>query len=540
MLLILSAQTVTEEIALQFGPLPPGFLPLGGQRLFSLQAGLALGEACAMTLPAGFDIPAADRRTLDHAGIRILPQPPGLRLTEALGDAIARIGPIPPGETLRILYGDTLVQMDNDALRAPDTVAVQQSAAQYAWAFAATAPDGHVTFSDRPPPQPADIPAIVCGYYNISDPALLAEACRRPSITETLQHYSDRRPLSLRTADSWLDFGHLPLYFRSRRDVLISRVFNTLDYEDGLLVKQSADTAKMQAEAQWYEDLPGPLRLHAPRYHGRVERAGRAGYGIEYLYAPPLSDLAVFGTLPRAAWDEILQACFDVLGKCHRLRPPAGSPWADPAFAARFFDDIVADKTRSRLRAWCAQSGLSADSRITLNGVTHAPLADLAEEMIALVPPTTPDRIRFWHGDFFFGNLFYDVTARRILCIDPRGQLTPGTPCSWGDLRYDLAKLAHSIAGRYDSILLGRATLDIAPGDPLDWTFTVETPPPADSLEPMLFAFARTCGVAPAELLALTALLFLSMLPLHGEDPRRQTHLLAMGLTLAARAREAA
>ncbi len=55
----------------------------------------------------------------------------------------------------------------------------------------------------------------------------------------------------------------------------------------------------------------------------------------------------------------------------------------------------------------------------------------------------------------------------------------------------------------------------------------------------MLFAHARTCGVAPGELLALTALLFLSMLPLHGEDPARQKHLLAMALILATRAGQA-
>ena len=537
MLLILSAQPVTEEIAQQVGPLPPSFLPLGGQRLFSIQADLARGEPCVMTLPADFAIPGPDRRALEAAGIAILPQPPGMRLTQALGDALARLHStrLRPDGPLRILYGDTLVQMDEATLHAPDMVAVQQSSAHYAWAFAEATATG-VAFSDSPP---SDTPSIVCGYYSFSDPALLARACREPTIVGALQHYTDHRPLSLCTANSWLDFGPLPLYLRSRKDVLVKRVFNELDYEDDLLIKHSSDTAKMQAEAHWFEHLPAPLRLHVPRYHGRTERDGRAGYGIEYLYAPLVSDLAVFATLPRAAWGQILQAAFDLLAKFQRVRPPDDAPESAPDFADRFFRGIVVDKTRTRLRDWCAQSGIAPDARITLNGVAHPPLADLAEQLIAGLPPTTPDQIRFWHGDFYFGNMFYDDTARRILCIDPRGQLAPGQPCLWGDLRYDLAKLAHSIAGQYDRILLGRSTLEISAADPLDWTFAVEAPLPSDSLEPMLFAHARTCGVAPGELLALTALLFLSMLPLHGEDPARQKHLLAMALILATRAGQA-
>ena len=60
MLLILSAQFVGDDIALQFGQLPPSFLPLGNQRLFSVQSEIALGEPCFITVPEDFKIPETD------------------------------------------------------------------------------------------------------------------------------------------------------------------------------------------------------------------------------------------------------------------------------------------------------------------------------------------------------------------------------------------------------------------------------------------------------------------------------------------------
>lgn len=535
-LLILSARTVTEEIALQFGRLPPSFLPLGSKRLFEYQRELALGEPCVMTVPEDFEIPATDKRALAAAGIELLYQPQRLRLTEAIGDALARLDPKGP---LRVLYGDTLVEIGGDTLVEPDIITVHETTANYAWAFIESNMEGGLDFSDEVP-QRLDKRRVVCGYYTFSDTDLLARACRKDTIVKALRYYNDERPLTCRDAASWLDFGHLPLYFRSKKDLLVKRVFNELNYEDHLLIKSSPDTAKMRAEAHWFEELPGSLQLHVPRYRGRVERDFRAGYALEYLYAPLLSDLAVFGALPLASWLEIMQACFEFIGKCQTVRPPSGAPEASPEFSGHFFDDLIVKKTRTRLEAYGEQSGITLNSEITLNGFKHPPLGTVVDEMIAMIPPTRPDHIRFWHGDLFFGNMFYDFTAQRVLCIDPRGQLGSGQLCLWGDLRYDLAKLAHSIVGQYDKVLLGRSTLVVSPDDPLSWQFDVEALANYETLEEILFAHAReTCGVENGELLALTSLLFLSMLPLHHDHPERQKHLLATGLKLSVQAKEA-
>lgn len=530
MLLILSARYVNEDISLHYGRLPPSFLPLGNRRLFAWQAELARGGPVAMTVPDDFEISEIDQAAIKEAGITLLPQPSRLSLTQAISSAVAELN---PEGALRLLYGDTLVRRGDKArddkgsnAAQIDRVAVQDTSSNYPWAYVT---DGQ--FTDEPPQQ-LGARRVVCGDYTFTDPALLVKACEGRGIIAALNAYHATRPFTLVEAEDWFDFGHLPLYFQSKKQVMIKRVFNQLAYENHLLVKQSADTTKIRAEAHWYESLPADLHIHTPRYQGRVERNHQAGYAIEYLYHPLLSDLAAFGALPLPSWLEILGASFDVAQKCHEIRPEAGAPEAAPEFATTFFDQMIVGKTWGRLETYCETAGFSLDDSFTLDGRDTGPLRDVVAHVISKVPVTTQDDIRFWHGDLFYGNMFYDFTARRILAIDPRGQLGSGQQCLYGDWRYDLAKLAHSVLGQYDKIILGRSKL--VENGPRDWSLSLSAQPHQDQIEAIFMDEVRArYGLDPQVLIAMTALLFFSMLPLHSDRPDLQTQMLANGLRLA-------
>lgn len=527
MLLILSGRVVNEDIALHYGRLPPGFLPLGNQRLFALQAELAAGAPIAMTVPLDYQIPDIDRARIAELGIRLLPQDPRLPLTQAISTAVETLKPTGP---LRLLYGDTLIREGHPPAEATDIITVQSTTSNYQWAYViGTGPE--LQFSDAAPRQ-LEARQVVCGDFTFSDPDLLVQACACGNIVEALNIYHQSRPFAVAEAAEWFDFGHLPLYFQSKKSIMINRVFNSLTYENHLLVKQSKDTAKIRAEASWYENLPDSLMVHTPRYQGRIERECKAGYGIEYLFHPLLSDLDAFGTLPLPSWLEILTACFELADKCRSIRPPEGAPEASQDFAGHFFDSVVVGKTWSRLESYIASTDYALTDRFRVNGVDHGPLREVVEKVIAAVPPTTPEHIRFWHGDMFFGNMFYDFTSRRIMVIDPRGQLGAGETSLYGDWRYDLAKLAHSVIGKYDKIILGRATL--TENAPRDWTLTIHEDAAARQVEDILKThYAKTYGLGQVELTALTALLFYAMLPLHDDRPDLQKMMLANALRLS-------
>jgi hypothetical protein len=527
-LLILSARIVNEDISLHYGRLPPSFLPLGNRRLFSWQADLANGGPVAMTVPQDYEISDIDKTAIEAAGIRLLPQPSLYSLTDAIRDAVATLKPDGP---LRILYGDTLVRADNSVLPQTDRVAVQDTSSNYPWAYVVDNLTGGTQFSNTPPHE-LGARRVVCGDYTFADPDLLVQACDGRGIIDALNTYHKTRPFELLQAEDWFDFGHLPLYFQSKKQVMIKRVFNQLAYENHLLIKQSADTHKIRAEAHWYESLPDELHIHTPRYRGRVERNHQAGYAIEYLYHPLLSDLAGFGALPLPSWLEIMGACFEFAGKCHAIRPDDGAPEAAPDFASTFFDTMIVGKTWERLEAYSDVSGMSLDEPFTLNGALIDSVRATVKNVITKIPATTQDDIRFWHGDMFFGNMFYDFTARRILAIDPRGQMAAGQYCLFGDLRYDLAKLAHSVIGQYDKIILGRASL--LENGPRDWDLTLSAQPHQSLIEAIFMKEVQArYELDPEVLIAMTALLFFSMLPLHTDRPDLQKQMLANGLRLA-------
>jgi hypothetical protein len=514
-------------MALHFGPLPPAFLPLGSGRFFDLQLKYAEGGPCLMSIPDDYNLSAFDSDLLARKQVTLVRLPVGLSLTDAM---LHMVELVPDGESVRILFGDTMVDLSDIDTLPQDFVVVKDTVADYPWTFACQTDTDVITFASDEPSS-TERRQIVCGYFQFSDPQLLCSVLQSESLACCLTAYAAQKTLGLVEAHVWYDFGHLTLFYQSRHKLLVARSFNALTSDGYVLRKTSAQTAKIRAEAQWYERLPKPLLLNVPRYLGSYEENFQAGYELEYMHCPTLSDLRVFGNLTTNAWTQILRKCFDIMETCHDIRPDPQAPEASQPFSEMFYNGIIVEKTRSRFAAFCKARNLSPETRIRLNGQELPPLQDIIDDILDAIPPTTPEHITFWHGDLFFGNMFYDFGARRAIVIDPRGLLQEGYFSLYGDWRYDLGKLAHSILGGYDATIAGRTLLEKQ--DDLDWSFQLDMPQTQTEIAALFLLQAETqFGIDAVELYALAAMMFFSMLPLHSEDEDRQDRLLATGLHL--------
>ena len=151
---------------------------------------------------------------------------------------------------------------------------------------------------------------------------------------------------------------------------------------------------------------------------------------------------------------------------------------------------------------------------------------------MAAVVGEEPDRpATLMHGDLCFSNILYNSRAERVRLIDPRGGVEEGAPGIFGDFRYDVAKLAHSIVGRYDLIMTGRYTLtrDLSGGYVLGFPDDAERDWLEDAFAEKVLA---RLGLEPRVVWAVMITLFLSMLPLHADGPERQTAFVANALRL--------
>jgi hypothetical protein len=520
--LIMSGAVVGQELAAEFGPLPPAFLPVGVQRLYELQLKSLEGAGPVhLVLPETFAVPEHDATRLAELGVEVVPIPEGLKLGEAVVYALNAIG---AGDVpVHLLHGDTLIP--GPPKDRHDVIVGAPRASEYAWAEMETDAAGRVVSLVTTPAGEdghEDWP-LAAGYFAFgSGLDLLRSLTRlRGDFIGGVNHYLQGRPVRLVEAADWLDFGHLTTFFRSRLAVTTARAFNTVRI-DGLTARKSShDTAKMRAEAHWLQAAPPPVQIYTARLLGFGLEQGRAFYETEYEFLPVLSELVVHGDLPRKPWLRIMGSLEDLLAALARVR---GEGSGDAALRR-----LAAEKTLERLDAFERATGQSVSAPMRYAGRPCPSLVDIAE---ALAPAMDLASGRFecaMHGDLCFSNVLWDSRVRRIKVIDPRGAVRE-SPSLFGDLRYDLAKLAHSVVGRYDQIIAGRYRLDRHGGD-----YALQFEPVACQawLEGAL-ADMTVDGVGGLSepVRAVMASLFLSMLPLHADRPDRQQAFIGNALRL--------
>jgi hypothetical protein len=524
-ILIASAAYIEPEMEAEFGHLPPTFLPIGNRRLFVRQLDMLAGQSdrILISLPEDFVPDPADMDLLHDRGAEIVSVPAGLSLGESIVYVInvtaASAGP------LAVLLGDTL--LGGVDLTELDVVSTGTTPPSYRWGkvrlqgeqlrTAMTGAIGDVG---------AEGEQALSGWFCFADPQLLVQMVTRAKgdFIAALGEYSSRRGLRTAPTRQWLDFGHSATYHQSRRRMTTEREFNHLEATRRTIVKSSRNNAKIKAEALWFERLPPHLRIHAPAYLGHRDQDGQVEYSIEYLHLPTLTDLFVFGRVPRQQWARIFDGCDEFLSGCAAQPAPMGEA-SQPSRA------LYADKTFERLEAFARSRSLDLTTECRLGGVWLPSLKRMAELALAHVAPSDSDTLTLVHGDFCFSNILYDIRAELLRVIDPRGTDAGGNLTPFGDLRYDLGKLHHSVVGRYDHIVAGYYRLH--KNGPFDMTLDLPETPLLQGIETDFLSrsFAgRTPGDAAAP--AIAVLLFLSMLPLHADAPDRQDAFLANAMRL--------
>lgn len=522
--LILSGAYIDQELAAELGVLPPAFLPVGMGRLYDLQLEslASLDAELFMTLPSGMVLAEWDAARLAEAGVGVLPSPEELSLGSALLNALAVIGF--DDAPIRILHGDTLIQ-DLD-LEADDAVSVAPGGDGYRWATVRET-DGVVDEIAAPDPSATTpAPLRLSGYFAFSSLRGLAEALARArgDFLTALNLYGAWRRLRTLPGGRWLDFGHVQTFYRSRRVVSTARAFNQLQITDIAVRKRSDQPDKLKAEAYWLSHAPPAIRPYCARLIEAGDDARGYFYSTDYEYIPTLAELYAFGRVNRSSWSDILSSCGDFMDAAAGGAPEPGVSDGAGLHA------LAIDKTHARLEQFAGQTGFDLDAPLSLNGSPCPSLRRCAETTTATIAKATP-RPAIMHGDFCFSNILYSFRTRRIRLIDPRGYATPGRPSLYGDSLYDAAKLMHSAAGRYDLIIADR----YAGSSSLAYDLSLRFADDAEQRWLEQAAAERTMGgvrLGAPEVMAVTTTLFLSMLPLHADKPKRQWALLANGLRL--------
>lgn len=509
------------------------FIPLGGAPIYKHIISQYQGEAnpVRMVFLLAPDAPEFDIDTLENSAIEIV----RLQASASIGETVlAGLAKTKPGDAVVVHMADTLLGIED--MPNGDAVYVQTRSDLYRWTSVSVDTTGCVRITnDRAEIGPCGPKPVCVGLFSFEDrERLTAELARaveqrtpgREPFFVALESYSSGRPMELRPTQRWMDCGHVDGYYESRLSYQNLRHFNVLSYDPvrGRVTKKSTNAEAFRKQVRWFKQIPDEVAPFLPRVFDSSD-GWDPFITMELLSIPTLGDLFVSQRLNLGSWNDVVRSV-SCIQSCFAEKAVKSS------LAPQLARAVYLEKTQSRLEDFSAKTPSAMDYFVT-RGAEKWSIARVQRTIPRFVEQSgllNIDELTPIHGDFCFSNLLYDPKVRLIKMIDPRGEF--GVPGVFGDRRYDLAKLAHSYAGKYDFIVSDLFSVEIESQGRLhvhlrknDYYTRVQS---------IFDAVLLPDAELRRQVYALQALLFLSMLPLHADQPRRQLAMLAIGLDLYA------
>lgn len=383
---------------------------------------------------------------------------------------------------------------------------------------------------DPPPHDPALAPVLLCGDRLLRDSladiarqdfALLHRATRGEA--RSVRKVSHARLAPVEGGGVLRDISRYERFVEFLSSNFDVRHFNAIE-NDGLAVtKRSSDVNKMRREFRFLSMVDGPVQSFFLRPFDFKEEKNSAGaaksasYRLERLNYPDMAIQWVHGALTLREFDSFLER----LTRFFAMRP-VSSINAD-AYADLTRKSYV-DKTHARLQDLERQPAYAPLSAAIEHYTPYRSLRamidrwqQLADRILSKNRARITPQKAFTHGDLCFSNILYDKRIAQMKFIDPRGADTPEE--LYAHSYYDIAKVSHSVLGNYDFINHGLFDLVFT----RDLSLSLEFAFPIDLARHKQAFLHRVemMGFDPSIMRLFEASLFLSMLPLHIDIPKK-------------------
>lgn len=233
---------------------------------------------------------------------------------------------------------------------------------------------------------------------------------------------------------------------------MLTRYFNTIkiDHKAGTLTKSSEYRDKLRYEVKFYESSFNVFSGNMPELLGYAE--DYSSYTVRYINGIELGELYASDKCSVKELTNVFGVANKILTNFEASLPPV---------IPEFLQKIFIDKTLSRsekLEPGALRDIFFLGAR--LNGKDYRPLNDLIAETGNLIRGLPSMQIVL-HGDMCFSNVIVESDTDKLFFVDPRGGFE--SPSIYGPAIYDVAKLAQSVVGLYDSITNNQYLLSDGP-----------------------------------------------------------------------------
>jgi len=426
-----------------------------------------------------------------------------------------------PDLPTRVILGDTMltesIDEETDVLFSSKEFSTSEN-----WCLVEKLEDNSLYFFDKCSKISLTNKEALVGYYSFADTKYLLNCCvkarllLKKEISTAFIMYQRKYPLKTKVVNDWFDLGHTSGLIKAKNNLFNARSFNSIsvDTDAGLLTKSSTKIEKLEDEAFWYSHLPEELKIYTPRLVSFCKNDTEACLTQELYGYPSLQELYLSGEVNIEDWRYIIEKLFKLhknFEKYTTAKDELSLMW------------LYCTKTKERMEELKLQNlyweNLFNRDFEYINGRKLMGIAKLKQGIEAyaykLCKSGTESIV---HGDYCFSNILFDSSNYIFKLIDPRGRLNADATI-YGDPRYDIAKLRHSIVGLYDFIVQGLFKLKETDNG---FEYKILTTNDYNILEEIFDMYASDNGFEISEIKFIEGILFLSMLPLHKDNLDRQ------------------
>lgn len=295
-----------------------------------------------------------------------------------------------------------------------------------------------------------------------------------------------------------------------------TRYFNQVIGDKNFVVKSSRDTEKMQAEHDYYYNLPPSMQYWFVQPFNFKNEGNKASYQMERLLVADCALQWIHGAFTLEEFDRLLQKIFLFLS----TRAENRNICLDELNALS--DDLYLKKVMNRFEQLKAATSLySKLDHFVKTSTSFKNLAEVYERYAVLYRGLERNRKHssvLGHGDLCFSNILYDKNTQMMRLIDPKG--CKGESLAWTDPFYDVAKISHSILGNYDWI--NNDLFELRIEEDLNISLHVDCQNHDSAVMKTLFrSYLDKYKFDYNRVRLLEVSLFLSMLPLHIDSEKK-------------------
>ncbi len=292
-----------------------------------------------------------------------------------------------------------------------------------------------------------------------------------------------------------------------------ARYFNRLTGDEYTVVKSSSKKEKIKAEYTFYGLLPDDMKQWFARPFDYRDEGPQASYRMQRYHMTDLAIRYVHGSISPEEFRDILKHLFYFLShrKSENITRMEYEAEAKRLYVTKVYDRIKSLKELPEYEHIASLlPGLTGYPDIDAIVTRYINMYDSMRSNMVFEPVRVVS-----HGDMCFSNILYSGSDSMLVLVDPKGAMKEED--LYMDPYYDIAKLSHSVCGLYD--LFNSDLYEISLDDSLLGRVTVDTD---NRVYVEIFKeYLSEAGVDLKLIRLYEASLFLSMLPLHADRPKK-------------------